>query len=154
MAAHLRLSACFGTGAALNHFLVQKFRTLKFHGLREHLFRTMTIYPGVIMRSLLAPSFQRLLKMVPRSNLLVLQYEKCKSHPAEQIAKTYPFLGIDDSFIPPSLNRMVNVRKHLLPGLTEEERQILGSYFSDDVSSLIEMFPDIDRSLWPDFGDR
>jgi hypothetical protein len=126
-----------------------KFMNLK--GDRAYIYRTFSIFQEVTFHSLLYEPFQRLLNTFDRSQLLVLQYEKCKKDPLSEIAKTYRFLGLDDSYIPASLNRKVNVGSYVLPKFDPKERALLADYFSEDVKSFVKLFREIDLSLWPDF---
>ena len=95
--------------------------------------------------------FGRLLSAFDRSQLLVLQYERCRQDPAPEIARTYRFLDLDDAYIPESLNRKINTRPYTVPELTPNERLILADYFAQDVLAVADLFPEIDLSLWPDF---
>ena len=109
------------------------------------------IFLMAIHHNLLTSPFERLLKVWDRSQLLVLQYEQCTRDPASEIARTYCFLGLDDTYTPESLNRKVNVRPYTVPKLTPNERLVLADYFAEDVCAFANLFPEIDLSLWPDF---
>lgn len=47
-------------------------------------------------------------ELFPRENILVLIYEDIKKDPLKFIQNIYRFLGVDYSFVPPSLNERVN----------------------------------------------
>ena len=49
-----------------------------------------------LMRGFYGRQVQRLLEVVPREQLLVLQYERCVRAPAEEFARTLRFLGVPD----------------------------------------------------------
>ena len=121
---------------------------LEDQGERSYIYKTFSVFQVAVFNCLLYESFQRLLKLFDRSQVLVLQYEKCKANPAEEIAKTYRFLNIDDTFIPSDINRMVNKKPYLVPPLTSAARARLADYFRNDVAAFWKLFPEIDLSLW------
>lgn len=137
--------------SAQNMQLSKRAKFMNLKGDRAYIYKTFSIFQEVTLHSLLYKSFQQLLKAFDRSQLLLLQYEKCKIDPRSEIAKTYRFLGLDDSYIPASLNRKVNVSSYVLPKFDPEERALLADYFSEDVKSFFKVFPEIELSLWPDF---
>ncbi len=138
--------------SAQNQILSKQAKILHLKGDRAYLYNTFSIFHVAFFNSFLYKSFQRLLELFDRSQILILQYEKCKSNPREEIAKTYRFLDIDDQFIPPSLNKKVNKKPYLIPKLNPEERAHLSEYFYADVMFFVKNFPEIDLSLWKDFG--
>jgi hypothetical protein len=93
---------------------------------------------------------RRFLDYFPPEQLLVLQYERCASEPADQIAATYRFLGLTDHR-PADLRRPVNVSGDKLT-IDPEARQRLVDLYQADVADLVSLFPNIDRSLWPNFA--
>lgn len=121
---------------------------LEDQGDRTYIYKTYSVFQVAIYNSFLYEPFKRLLKRFDRSRVLVLQYEKCKANPAEEIAKTYRFLGIDDEFVPPNLTREVNKKPYLVPPLTPGARARLTEFFHDDVTAFGNLFPEIDLSLW------
>jgi Sulfotransferase family len=85
------------------------------------------------------------------SQMLILQYEACTLHPAEQLAATYRFLGLDDSFTPPGLQAPVNktkVKREIDDGFT----RMLVMLYEPDVFALVSRHPQIDLELWPHFS--
>ncbi len=103
-------------------------------------------------RGLYHLQLRSLLHHFPRRQLLVLQYEKCRRDPLSQLARTYEFLELDDvHFRPPSLDMQVNAtpaQKVQLPSQLRDELSVL---YEPDVSALLDDFPDIDLTLWPNF---
>jgi len=117
--------------------------------------RSTTLLPRfltVMNTSLLSGPFHQLLRYFDRSQLLVLQYERCVSNPLQEIAKTYRFVGLDDVHVPKHLATRVNRRKPILAPLRPAERQVLAEYFAEDVAGLSALLPEIDLSLWPEFS--
>ena len=85
------------------------------------------------------------------SEMLVLQYERCTRHPAEELAATYRFLGLDDTFRPPALTAPVNRTKAKRTVDAGFERLLVESYEAD-VVALAARYPQIDLRLWPHFA--
>jgi hypothetical protein len=137
--------------SAQNQQLSRRARMLNLKGDRLEFFKIFSIFPSVIQQSALYDPFHHLLELFDRSQLLLLQYEQCVQNPAVEIAKTYRFLGIDDTFIPSSLQKRVNQKPYLLSKLTDDERGRLTEYFAEDVQAFVKLFPEIDLSLWSDF---
>jgi hypothetical protein len=84
-------------------------------------------------------------------DLLVLQYEACVRSPHEQLAETFRFLGVDDSFRPPGTRASVNASKSKLeldPFIVEQ----LVRLYAPDVRNLVASRPGIDLSLWEHFA--
>jgi hypothetical protein len=87
-----------------------------------------------------------------RDRLLILQFEQCLSDPAGQYRRTLEFLELPD-WLPDEaiLGKPVNVsRKRPSPKALDEPDDLVES-LEGDVRSLLEMAPDFDPSLWPNF---
>ena len=98
-------------------------------------------FPDAIEQGVVYGGLKKLLSFTDRNNILMLQYEKCKADKNNQIARTYKFLGIDDTFLPENKNRQVN-----------SIDETLAAYYADDVKKTAELFPEIDLALWHDFS--
>ncbi len=85
------------------------------------------------------------------SERLILQYEACTRWPAEQLAATYRFLGLDDSFQPVDLLAPVNKTKRKRNVDVGLER-LLTELYEPDVVALVARHPQIDLRLWPHFA--
>ncbi|MBV8462594.1 MAG: sulfotransferase [Acidimicrobiales bacterium] len=83
--------------------------------------------------------------------MLVLQYEACVAQPAEQLARTYRFLGLDDGFRPARLLDPVNKTKTKQP-VDERFRRMLTELYEGEVVAVTARYPDLDLSLWPNFA--
>jgi hypothetical protein len=100
-------------------------------------------------RGYYADHLVRLLRWFPKSQVRVIQMERCLVDPEGALAQTYDFLGLDDTYraralAPPS----EPVREPLSP----VTRQRLVDMYAADVASLGELLPDLDLSLWPNFA--
>jgi hypothetical protein len=58
--------------------------------------------------SLYYKQLKRYFDLFPPKNILVLIYEDIQKNPLKFIQNIYRFLGADDSFVPPSLNKKIN----------------------------------------------
>jgi len=102
-------------------------------------------------RGLYHSQLKRLLQRFPRSQLLILQYERCTADPRSQLRRTYDFLGLRDPGFLPALDAHPN-RQIDKPELHPEARKALVEAYSEDVARLIGDYPEIDVGLWPDFA--
>jgi hypothetical protein len=88
-----------------------------------------------------------------RSQLLVLQYERCAREPLEQLRRTFEFIGLDDTgFSPSGLDANPNPQSSK-PKLDAETRNSYARAYREDVEALACAFPEIDLGLWPNFAD-
>jgi hypothetical protein len=135
----------------INHLQIYRIKNQKFTPKQLYVYKTFSLYTEATLHSLYAHGLKQLLRYFDRSQILILQYERCKKSPEEEIARTYKFLGVDEHFKPQDITRAINQRGYVVDALTIQERLNLTSYFSDDVKASIELFPEIDLSLWSDF---
>jgi hypothetical protein len=85
------------------------------------------------------------------SEVLLMQYEACTRDPAAQLAATYRFLGLDDTFRPAQLHAAVNktkAKRDIDPGFTH----LLTELYEPDVVRLAARYPQVDLTLWPNFS--
>jgi hypothetical protein len=85
------------------------------------------------------------------SHMLILQYEACVLRPAEQLAATYRFLGLDDAFRPTGLEVPVNKTKGKRT-IGDGFRRLMVELYEPDVVALARRHPTVDLSLWPNFA--
>jgi len=90
-------------------------------------------------------------RVYDHSQMLVLQYEACVLRPAEQLAATYRFLGLDDTFQPKGLLDPVN-KTTVKRTIDEGFGRLLVELYEPDVVSLAERYPSLDLSRWPNFS--
>lgn len=103
-------------------------------------------------RGCYANQFERLLKAFGRTQMLVLQYERCVERSRVELAKTFEFLGLEDSgYIPAGLHSEVN-KTTSKPRLDPAVRQRLIEAYEEDVEDLTRSFAEIDVGLWPNFA--
>jgi sulfotransferase family protein len=92
-----------------------------------------------------ADKVQRILEAFGRERVLILQYESCRERYADELRRTFGFLGLD-SDQGPSAQLPREPRERPLP---EGERERLGEVFAPDVERLQGVLPEFDFSLWP-----
>jgi len=118
-------------------------------------------------RGCYAQQLRRLLRSFDRDQILVLQAERCLEDPVGEFSRTLRFLGVDDDFRPSAFRdgpvdqarrmlgraaatpRPPKLRRHeLWPELATP----LLKRLEEDVRELVEIVPELDLSLWPDFA--
>ena len=131
---------------------VERFRS----GLDHHRGRGETLTPLLVgdafARGLYGEQLDRLESVFPREQVLVLQYEACAKEPSRFLAKTFQFLGLDDSFVPPGAGESVNGTKVPPLRLAEQARHQLTDLYRDDLHRLAAARPELDLDRWPSFA--
>jgi Sulfotransferase family len=103
------------------------------------------------MRGLYHSQLTNLLAHFARSQVLVLQYERCVREPLSELRRTYEFLGLREAEAVPDLDARPNLQPDK-PPLHPDARRALVEAYTDDVVSLVDGFPEIDLGLWPNFA--
>jgi hypothetical protein len=101
-------------------------------------------------RGLYHAQLTRLHRRFARSQVLILQYERCTADPRSELRRTYDFLGLADSGFVPDMDAHPN-RQAEKPGLHPEARRALVEAYAEDVALLVGHYPEIDVGLWPNF---
>jgi hypothetical protein len=131
---------------------VERFRSGLTHSLERGRTVDAATVDEALSRSLYHAQLAGFLRHFPRSQVLVLQYERCTAEPVRMLRRTHAFLELAEQ--PPATAAVgrVNVTaiaKLELPApLMSEVRARLGP----DVEQLAAEFPEIDLGLWPNFG--
>ena len=86
-----------------------------------------------------------------RSQILILQYERCAAEPAAQLESTFAFLGLPDDPAASSVRPRPSAPARA-NGLDPDVRERLVEVYEADVRALIEDVDDLDLSLWPNFS--
>lgn len=84
--------------------------------------------------------------------VLVLQFERCTRDAAHELARTYSFLGLDDTYVPPDIAERRNESRAKKPTLPDHTRAALVRAYEPEVRRLVALVPDLDVSLWPNFS--
>ncbi len=110
------------------------------------------IWSDTLSRGRYSEQLARLLRFFDRERILVLQYERCRSAPADELRRTYSFLGVEPTgHLPAEMTEQVGralSKRELAPDLEAD----LVAALADDVRELAERFPEIDVGLWPSFS--
>jgi Sulfotransferase domain len=89
---------------------------------------------------------------VDPARVLVLQYERCREEPDVQLARTFRFLGLEAFDVDAALLRRPTGQVFdQKPPLSAARRSALVETYGPDVDALVARYPEIDRSLWPNF---
>jgi hypothetical protein len=103
-----------------------------------------------VWRGFYGEQLRHAFRIFPREQLLVLQFERCRAEPLEQMRRTCEFLGLDPpGELPEAMERRRPPREK--PPLPDRMRAELVARLAADVSALAELCPEIDLALWPNF---
>jgi hypothetical protein len=103
------------------------------------------------MRGFYYAQLTGLLRHFERSQILILQYERCTREPLTELHRTFAFLGFQDTEFVPDLA----AHPHHQPKKPQLDPETLDAYiqaYSVDVMDLAKAFPEIDLGLWPNFA--
>ena len=106
-----------------------------------------TVVNDALSRSLYARQLQRVFGHFDRSQVLVLQYERCCEEPVGELRRTYDFLGLATEPMPASINVLsstfggAGADDPLWPAARET--------IARDVAELERVAPELDLDLWP-----
>jgi hypothetical protein len=109
------------------------------------------LYATAAQHTLYGASLERLLCHFDRDQVLILQYERMVQEPAQALARTYRFLGVDDRYRPRALAEPRPADVSAAGALTACERAQLAADFAADVRRLLRICPELEADLWPDF---
>jgi hypothetical protein len=109
------------------------------------------LYPDQFHRGLYGQQLQHLLTYFDRSQVLVLQYERCLADPATEATRTFEFLGVEPDRWQPgdSATRRVGIVSPDKPSLGERTLAAIGDAYQSDLRCLLRQCPDLDTALWP-----
>jgi hypothetical protein len=132
----------------MNFQVYSRLADFNFNQNESYVYELYTIYLNSCIHSYYSVGLRELLKFFDRSQILVLQYEKCQQNPDEEIKKTYNFLNVDCDYLPADIVKPVNKTTYSLPSLTADPRERLTEFFREEMYTTAELFPEIDLSLW------
>jgi hypothetical protein len=95
-----------------------------------------------------AQQLRRAYRHFPAEQVLVLQFERLVADPRTHIRRTFEHLGIDSTFVPPSISRPVNRSGTSVPLPAPAAQEILAREYRRQVAELASMTDQIDPSLW------
>ncbi len=131
---------------------IERYRSGRTHA-REHGWPEDRVVIGdQFQRGLYAAQLHRYLDHFPRDRLLVLQYEQCVAQKELELARTYDFLGLPPHDVAlTESDRQRGARRSEKLELEPERRALLVDLYSRDIERLLQLVPDLDLTLWPDF---
>jgi len=103
------------------------------------------------VRGLYHAQISLLLRHFERSQLLVLQYERCVADPAAELRRTFAFLGLREDVSGAPLDAHPR-RRDDKPDFDLRTRRAYAEAYGEDVARLGEAFPEIDLGLWANFA--
>ncbi len=131
---------------------VERFRSGLSHQLRHGASPTGATIAEAVNRGFYDAALGRWFGHFPPDRVLVLQYERCAEDPAGELARSYRFLGLDDGFRPPHLDRPVSPTTDGRVHLDDDARRRLVDTYAPDVKALLARLPELDVALWPNFA--
>ncbi len=134
-----------------NQFLHGRKKLLGLEGERERLLEDYSLFPEALWSCRIADALRQLFARVPRSQVLLLQYEALRDDPRPAWKRTCEFLGIDPRCTPRDFERPVNQKPYLVPKPDAAARARLADYFASDVQATAALVPELDLALWRDF---
>ena len=126
-------------------------------GLRHYAFR----FPGPlemehvcqnIDAGLYAQQLDTVTRYFPREQVFLLQYERCLSKPASELARTYDRLGVDPEFRPAQITEPVNQGQGTPVALSRDFESEISDLYRADGARLAHDWPELDLDLWPSVG--
>jgi hypothetical protein len=112
----------------------------------------ISVIGDALYRGLYHDQVRHVLDCFGRDQVLVLQYERCRAEPLAEMRRTHAFLGLEPlEELPPRLDSEPRPRPDKVE-LHARLRAELVRVYRDDVQRLARLCPELDLSLWPDFG--
>jgi len=140
----------------LNQHLGVRAELIGAQGDGRRVLEVHSLFPGAAHFCRVASDLGRLLELFGPDRVSVRQYERMKLDPLGEMAQTYRFVGLDDSFRPERPELKVNHRAYRVERPTPGERARLARFYADEVRSLFaldsEYGLDLDLDLWSDFA--
>jgi Sulfotransferase domain len=133
---------------------IERFRSGVPHRLsRRAEARIETAVADAIERGRYATQLRRVLACHDRSQILILQYERCRAEPAAEYRRTLTFLGVDPGHRSSVFDqpRGTTQAANKAP-LWDDLRAALRATLEPEVAQLAELAPEIDLSLWTGFA--
>jgi hypothetical protein len=123
------------------------------HGLHMEELRLDIAQRDSFVRGRYFSQLEMFLEYFPADRILLLQYEKCRANPLEELRRTYRFLGLRDDFVPPNLTVSYNEISGPRFVAPQHVLDTLVHLYRPDVRSLKETWPDLDLAAWAPFSD-
>jgi Sulfotransferase family len=103
---------------------------------------------GAFWRGLYADQLLRLWTVVPREQVLVLQYERCVADTRAELARTAAFIGLDPERMPAPPSGRWNPSQPGGFSLTPRQARLLVERYALENERLAQLVPELDLDLW------
>ena len=110
------------------------------------------IVQDAFARGLYGAQLQRWFQHIPPERILILQYEQCVRDTSKELARTFSFLGIDESVTIPNSGEVINPSLQEKSRLPSDVKERFVDLYSQDADLLASLAPDLDLSLWSSTG--
>jgi hypothetical protein len=104
-------------------------------------------------RGFYSAQLTRLTQSFDRSQILILQYERCVTEPHNELRRTFEFLGLRALDFAADVHARPNATNSTKATLDDRIRRCLIRSYTSDVVSLTSSFPEVDLTLWPNFAE-
>jgi hypothetical protein len=104
-------------------------------------------------RGLYYEQMRGVFELYPREQVLVLQFERCRTDPMGEMRRTQEFLRLEPLTEMPEKLAQHKRPPGTKPELSEARAEELRRRFRDDVARLAGLCPELDLELWPNFAD-
>jgi hypothetical protein len=105
-----------------------------------------------VHRGLYYEQLRGVFELYPREQVLVLQFERCRTDPMGEMRRTQEFLGLEPLADMPEKLAQHKRPPGTKPELSEGRLEELRRRFHDDVARLAGLCPELDLELWPTFA--
>lgn len=118
---------------------------------RRHTYVGALAARAALTRSLYGRQLQWLFEYFDRSQVLLMQYERCLQDPVRELQRTYSFVGAEPAHHTPSDSLIARRSRSSPPQivLPEELSDAVRQEIRRDVEELTQFAPEIDLDLWP-----
>lgn len=114
---------------------------------QDYLYR-YALFPEAVRASFVAGALENLFEHYPRDQVLILQYETCKTSPASELARTFEFLGLDPAVGGLDLSERVNEHPYQIERPDTAERQALSELLQPELRRLAALDLGLDLDVW------
>jgi hypothetical protein len=129
-------------------------REMRIHRSRGESRLAEEVIEEQVARGFYFRQLRRVFDAFARDRILVLQYERCRLHYEQELARTYEFIGIEPGFRPPHDRWNDLPAKRRYESFAHNARgRLLAEAYAGDAARLPEIAPEIDLSLWPSVCD-
>ncbi|MEM1450910.1 MAG: sulfotransferase [Planctomycetota bacterium] len=136
----------------LNQFTLHRAELVGATGRGRTVLETWSLFPEAAHQSRIAEGVERMLRLFPREQIHVVQYERAKASPHAEFARTLRFLGLDDRWVPQDAARPVHKNRYVVERPSGGDREWIADWFRDDVERTAALLPEVDPGLWDDFA--